>query len=140
MNSPMTAGTAADAALPGPGDILNYVYLFAHEQDRGRDEGVKERPVLVLAVTGRTVLTLAITTRGETYPGTIALPEDVAKGAKLRHPSAVVVTEYNHFTWLGYDVRPVTDAASYVMGRLSPRFFAKIVNAVSANARAVNRN
>ena len=41
----MAAGTTM-TELPRPGDILRYVYLFLRES-RDRDEGVKERPVVV---------------------------------------------------------------------------------------------
>jgi hypothetical protein len=128
------------SALPKPGDILNYVYLFAREQEQGRDEGVKERPVLVVAVTGMTVFTLAITTKGERADRAIPIPPDVAKAASLRNPSAIIVTEYNHFRWLGFDVRPVASGPSYVRGRLSPSFFAKVLNSVGIEARAVHRD
>ncbi len=35
---------------PEPGSVIRYAYLWADEQRRGREEGRKDRPVLVLAV------------------------------------------------------------------------------------------
>ena len=46
----------------------------------------------------------------------------------------MVVNEYNVFTWLGYDIRPV--ANSFVAGRLPPGFAHKVLSAV-ATVRAV---
>ncbi len=58
----MTSGTTD---LPKPGHVLRYVYLFAEEAARGRDEGVKERFVVVGGVLGRRYRVAAITTKGE---------------------------------------------------------------------------
>lgn len=49
VNLPMTAGKTD---RPAAGHILRYVYLFEEEQRRGRDEGVKERFVVVVGVDG----------------------------------------------------------------------------------------
>ena len=135
----MAAGTTK-TELPRPGDILRYVYLF-HRESRERDEGVKERPVVVIDAdpATRRVAVLAVTTKGERNPGTIALPDTVAAAAGLSRGSAVVVNEYNAFTWLGYDIRPV--ANGFVAGRLPPRFAHKVLTAAaSAGAVAVERD
>ena len=50
-----------------------------------------------------------MTTKGDRYTAAIVLPDDVAKAAGLALKSAVLVTEYNSFTWLGYDIRPVAE-------------------------------
>ena len=135
----MAAGTTK-TELPRPGDILRYVYLF-HRESRKRDEGVKERPVVVLDAdpATRRVAVVAVTTKGERNPGTIALPDAVASAAGLSCGSAVVVSEYNAFTWLGYDIRPVSNG--FVAGRLPPRFAHKVLTAAaSAGAVAVERD
>ena len=135
----MAAGTTK-TDLPRPGDILRYVYLF-HRESRDRDEGVKDRPVVVIDAdpATRRVAVVAITTKGERHPGTIALPDAVASAAGLSRGSAVVVSEYNAFTWLGYDVRPV--ANGFVAGRLPPGFAQKILTAAaSVGAVAVDRD
>lgn len=135
----MAAGTTK-ADLPRAGDVLRYVYLFLRES-RDRDEGVKERPVVVIDAdpATRRVAVLAVTTKGERYQGTIALPDPVATAAGLARGSAVLVTEYNVFTWLGYDIRPV--ASGFVAGRLPPGFANKVLTAVAnANPREVDRD
>ena len=131
----MAAGTTK-TELPRPGDILRYVYLF-HRESRDRDEGVKERPVVVIDAepATRRVAVLAVTTKGERHPGTIALPDAVATTAGLSRGSAVVVGEYNLFTWLGYDIRPV--AGGFVAGRLPPGLAHKILTAVATRGTVV---
>ena len=130
----MAAGTTK-SELPRRGDVLRYVYLF-HRESQDRDEGVKERPVVVIDAdpATRRVAVVAVTTRGERSPGAIMLPDTVASAAGLSKGSAVVVNEYNVFTWLGYDIRPV--ANSFVAGRLPPGFAHKVLSAV-ATGRAV---
>ena len=75
----MAAGTTK-TELPRRGEILRYVYLF-HRESRDRDEGVKERPVVVIDAdpATRRVAVLAVTTKGERNPATIALPDAVAE-------------------------------------------------------------
>ena len=130
----MAAGTTK-TKLPRRGDILRYVYLFLSES-RERDEGVKERPVVVIDAdpATRRVTVVAVTTKGERAPGSIALPDPVATAAGLNRGSAVVVKEYNVFTWLGYDIRPV--AGGFVAGRLPPGFAHKVLKAVANNGAA----
>ena len=135
----MAAGTTK-TELPRPGDILRYVYVF-HRESRDRDEGVKERPVVVVDadLATRRVAVVAVTTKGERNPGSIMLPDGVASAAGLSRGSAVVVNEYNVFTWLGYDIRPV--AGVFVAGRLPPGFAQKVLMAVATGgAVGVNRD
>ena len=135
----MAAGTTK-TELPRRGEILRYVYLFLRER-RDRDEGVKERPVVVIDAdpATRRVAVLAVTTKGDRYPGTLALPAPVATAAGLDPGSAVLPTEYNAFTWLGYDIRPVVNG--FVAGRLPPGFANKVLTAVAkAKPHAVDRD
>ena len=135
----MAAG-ATKTDLPRLGEILRYVYLF-HRESRDRDEGVKERPVVVIDAdpASRRVAVVAVTSKGERNPGTIALPDAVALAAGLSRGSSVVVSEYNVFTWLGYDIRPV--AGGFVAGRLPPGFAQTVLKAVATRgAVAVDRD
>src|SRR3546814_18544137 len=74
----------ADTHFPAVGEIINYVFLFHHEAQH-RDEGVKERPCVVVAVDAakRQVIVAPLTTKGERYPHTLPVPSVVAKGASL---------------------------------------------------------
>jgi len=126
--------------LPKVGDILHYVYLFTHEQAAGRDEGIKTRPVMVVATSGRRVFTVAITTKGESRTSTLPIPDRVADLAGLARGTAVVVDQYNHFSWIGYDIRPVTSEPSYVAGRMPPGFTNAVISALKSGAKGINRD
>ena len=77
----MTAGPTT--ALPKCGDIFHYAYLFGHNLDGGRDDGVKEHLVMVAAVDGPTVFTIAITSEGEGCGLSMKFPDEVAHKAGL---------------------------------------------------------
>ena len=126
--------------LPRIGDILHYVYLFTHEQQAGREEGIKTRPVVVIATRGQRVFTVAITTKADKQRATLPIPDRVADLAGLARGTSVVVEQYNHFTWIGYDIRPVTPEPSYVAGRMPPGFTNTIISALKANATGIDRD
>ena len=132
----MTSGSIDQIKI---GHVLRYLYLFKSEADAGRDDGVKERPVVVLHVDhdeGR-VYVLPVTTKGDGKAGAIALPAEVASASGLAPQSSVLVTEYNHFRWLGFDLRPVGEG--FIAGRLPPGFTAKI-RALAAGAQGIDRD
>jgi hypothetical protein len=126
--------------LPRIGQVLNYVYLFRHEAST-RDEGIKNRPVVVIDVneTSKRVTVLPVTSQGERYKDAVPIPPDVAQAANLRVPAAILVSEYNIFTWLGFDLRPLASAGGFVIGRLSPGFTAKI-RTLAATAKPIERD
>lgn len=126
--------------LPKVGDILHYVYLFTHEQQAGRDEGVKTRPVMVLATKGQRVFTVAITTKGDRKGSSLPIPDQVADAAGLARGTSVVIDQYNHFNWIGYDIRPVSPEPSYVAGRMPPGFTNTVISSLMANAKGINRD
>jgi hypothetical protein len=126
--------------LPKVGDILHYVYLFTHEQEAGREEGIKTRPVMVAAVSGQRVFTLAITTKRDRTHSTLPIPDPVADRAGLARGTSIVIDQYNHFTWIGYDIRPVTSEPSYVAGRMPPGFTNSVLSALGAGAKGINRD
>ena len=132
----MTSGTIDQIKV---GHVLRYVYLFKSEAAAGRDEGVKERPVVVIDVDydTRRVMVLPVTTKGDGRPGAVPLPAPVASACGLSPQSAIVVTEYNDFRWLGYDIRPVGNG--YITGRLPPGFTDKILM-LAAGAQGIDRD
>ncbi len=100
---------------PQRGSVIRYSYLWADENARGQEEGRKDRPALVLALSikeaeGTTeVLVLAVT---HTLPADAAdavpFPQDVKYRLGLDDaPSWIVTTEANSFIWPGPDIRPV---------------------------------
>ncbi|MEY2925927.1 MAG: hypothetical protein RL367_404 [Pseudomonadota bacterium] len=126
--------------LPKLGQVLNYVYLFRHEASL-REEGVKDRPVVVIDVneTTKRVAVLPVTSQGERYKGAVSIPPDLGQAANLRPPSAILVSEFNFFTWLGFDLRPLASSGGFVIGRLPPGFTAKI-RLLAATAKPVERD
>lgn len=128
----MTAGTTNRTPHPRVGDLLNYIFLFGAEHRGGLDEGNKARPCMVIGVNAGTnrVQVVPLTTKGDRYPGTLAVPQDVTQKANLDYPTAVVVAETNSFTWLGFDLRPLVATGSNYIGRMPPGFTAKIMSAV----------
>ena len=129
---PPTSGATNPTPLPKRGDVLNYVYLFKHEADAGRDEGVKARPVMVMAVAGRRVIVMPITTKGETTPATsLPIPEPVATAMGLSSStgSSLVPGELNAFDWVGHDLRAIGQTTSFLFGRCPPGFFATALEA-----------
>jgi hypothetical protein len=100
---------------PERGSVIRYGYLWADESTAGQEEGRKDRPVLVLALSvkeqfGTTqLLVLAITHTPRADPdGAISLPRAVKRRIGLDDaPAWIVTTEANAFTWPGPDIRPI---------------------------------
>ena len=130
--SPPTSGTTSATPLPRLGDVLNYVYVFKRDADAGRDEGVKARPVMVMAVVGHRVTVMPLTTKGERASDTaLAIPEPVVKamGLDAGARSSLVPGELNAFDWVGHDLRTIGKSASFLFGRCPPGFFATALDA-----------
>ena len=100
---------------PVPGLVISYAYLWRDQQNQGREEGVKDRPgVIVMAVRQeqdeRIVTVAPITHTPPRHPkDAIELPAAVKRRLGLDDErSWVVVTELNRFLWPGPDLRPVS--------------------------------
>ena len=117
---------------PVPGQVIRYSYLWRAEYQRGQEEGVKDRPcVVVLAVTdedGDEVVTVLPVTH--TPPSGSGLAVEIPYATKQRlgldsERSWVVLAEANRFTWPGPDlcmgIRGDPDSVIYgeLPGRLS---------------------
>ena len=110
---------------PKPGLVISYAYLWHDEAKRGREEGVKDRPCLIVGAQAKeeatTVMVMPIT---HTPPSRSdhAVPLSPATKTRLGlddQASWIVTTEYNRFNWPGYDVRPLPGQGSdrsYVYG------------------------
>lgn len=99
---------------PQPGLVVRYAYLWRSEALRGREEGSKDRPcVVVLAVrqeAGRVQVLVAPVTHSP--PGTDTAAIEIPAATKRRlgldgERSWVVVDDLNAFAWPGPDLRPV---------------------------------
>lgn len=104
-------------STPTPGLVISYSYLWNDQAKAGREEGLKDRPcVVVLAVQidgGERVVHVApithtppkITTEAVELPGATKARLGLDEGR-----SWIVTTELNRFTWPGPDMRPISRA------------------------------
>ncbi len=99
---------------PVPGLVISYAYLWRDQQAGGRDEGIKDRPcVIVVAVRreeGERIVTVAPVTHTPPRDArdAIELPLPVKRRLGLdERQSWIVATEMNRFPWPGPDLRPV---------------------------------
>jgi hypothetical protein len=124
-------------ALPGPrpGLVISYAYLWHHEHRAGQEEGVKDRPcVIVLAMerpTDRSPLVRVVPvthSAPDMLTPAIELPRAVKRHLGLDESrSWVVLDEINEFAWPGFDLRPVPRSRdSFTYGFLPPRLFEQL--------------
>lgn len=117
---------------PQPGLVIRYSYLWAHEHDQGREEGVKDRPCAVLLST-RTdddelrVIVLPIThVPPHDAGGAIEIPASTKRRLGLDDDQSwIVLTEGNAFLWPGPDLRPLPggEARTVALGLLPTGLF-----------------
>lgn len=126
---------------PQPGDVLSYAYLWAREAATGQEEGLKDRPVVVvLAVTGvGTSLKLTVAPITHSAPDGLAdaveVPVTVKRDLGLdRERSWIVVTEVNSFLWPGPDVRPLGEDGPFY-GAIPDWLFLTMREAIGVHAR-----
>ncbi len=120
--------------LPEPGLVVSYSYLWHSEYAQGREEGVKDRPcVIVISVQGmggKYLVTVAPVTHSA--PGqpdnAIEFPAETKRRLGLdAGRSWVVVNEVNDFVWPGPDIRPLPDeTARFAYGFLPPGLYRRI--------------
>jgi len=108
--------------------------LWRDQQDRGRDEGVKDRPcVVVLAVRqdeGERIVTVAPITHTPPLNAQDAIELPVATKRRLgldEERSWIVATELNRFPWPGPDLRPIPGKPGvFVYGGLPRRLMLQL--------------
>jgi hypothetical protein len=128
------------STLPEPGEVLNYSYLWQYEYEKGRDEGVKDRPAAVVLVSKARdgvdqVYVVPLTTKAPARDQlAIAVPEAIHRDLGLSADrSWIVITEWNRFSWPGYDIRPIPGREPSVSyGYLPASFFRKVRDAIVA--------
>ena len=132
-------------SLPPPerGSVIRYGYLWADESAAGQEEGRKDRPVLVLALSVREqigtaqLLVLAVTHTPRADPdGAIPLPQAVKRRIGLDDaPAWIVTTEANAFTWPGPDIRPIPGRRprTVVYGRVPNHLLRQVARSFLAN-------
>jgi hypothetical protein len=125
--------------------VLRYAYLWRREADRGREEGSKDRPrVIVLTVTsrdGKAFVTVA--------PITHAPPRDPARAVEIPPDTQrrlgldgerwwIVTDEVNRFAWPGPDLRPVSRErpATFAYGLLPRALYNAVRQKAAEHVRA----
>ncbi len=112
---------------PRPGLVVRYAYLWRSEAARGREDGSKDRPcVVVLAVhaQGRElVVTVAPITHSPPAAAARAVELPAATKRRLGLDGArswIVTDDLNRFVWPGPDLRPVLSQTDNLRLRLAP--------------------
>jgi hypothetical protein len=131
---------------PAPGQVIHYSYLWSEEYERGRDEGSKDRPCVIVVAVDKDVdgldivIVLPIT---HSPPSLLSEAVEIPNRTKVRlglddERSWVVLTEANRFRWPGPDLRPVPRAKprSMIYGLLPETLFNLIQSRFSAALRA----
>lgn len=129
---------------PVPGLVIHYSYLWFEQQQRGQEEGTKDRPcVIVLSVrrkNGQTLVSVApITHRAPSADSkAVVIPADTKRRLGLDdEPSWIVTDELNEFVWPGPDVRAIKPAkAKWFEYGLIPRgLYERVRSAIFAHLR-----
>jgi len=130
-------------APPERGSVIRYAYLWADENERGREEGEKDRPALVLSLAiskadGQTaLLVLAVTHTPRVDPDdAVPFPPEIKRRIGLDDlPSWIVTTEANAFAWPGPDIRPIPGRTptTVVYGRVPDGLLRQVARSFLAN-------
>ena len=126
--------------IPEPADVISYAYLWAREHDSGIEEGLKDRPVVVvvaqIVTEGRTELLVAPVTHATPSAGEgVLIPgRDKRQLGLDSDPSWVVTTEMNRFIWPGPDIRLVKSGDTPLYGAIPPRLYELIRGEILRNA------
>ena len=124
-------------AIPAPelGLVVSYAYLWQSEHERGREEGTKNRPcVIVIAVRdagGHQVVTVAPVTHSAPADAEAVVEFPLATKQRLGLDDArswVVISEGNEFVWPGPDIRPLRlTSGGSIMVFCRQIYFSKVV-------------
>jgi len=100
--------------------VLCFAYLWAREAATGQEEGLKDRPVVVVLATQETgdrlrVLVAPVTHSAPDDAATaIEIPTTVKRDLGLdRERSWIMTNEINSFRWQGPDVRVLDDGTPF---------------------------
>jgi hypothetical protein len=129
---------------PAPGLVVSYSYLWRNEALRGLEEGLKDRPcVVVLAVQiqdGRTIVTVAPITHSPPERPEVAVEIPAETKQRLGLDGArswIVAADLNRFIWPGVDLRPIGRGKdTFAYGLLPAGLYRQVREKVLAVARA----
>ena len=123
--------------------MVSYAYLWRNEALRGRQEGRKDCPcVVVLAVEdrdGQTVVTVAPVTHSPPLHADSAIEIPATTKARLGldgDRSWIVAADLNRFVWPGVDLRPIRrGSGDYAYGLLPDALYRSVRDRVLNLAR-----
>lgn len=99
---------------PRVGQVIRYAYLWKREADAGLEEGLKDRPVVIVVAQrregGRIRVVVAPITLTSPIETGIAIETPPATRRRLGlddEPQWIVLNDLNAFLWPGPDLRPV---------------------------------
>lgn len=111
---------------------------------------MKDRPVAVVVVVQaadgihKVLVVPMTTTQPDKDQAAIEVPDAVRRQLGLKAPrSWIVVSEWNEFSWPGYDIRPISKKSGDISyGALPAGLFRRVRDAIIAGAagRPVNRD
>jgi hypothetical protein len=126
---------------PEIGQVIRHAYLWWNEARKGREEGRKDRPCVIVHLRANDQQEL------ETYicPVTHSPPEvpekamEIPKATKARlglddERSWIITTEVNRFIWPGPDIRP-TPGGGYSYGLLPAAMTRHLIQQIKQNAQ-----
>lgn len=115
--------------------VISYSYLWKHEHKQGRDEGVKDRPCVIILATktladGSTIVTVVPITHAMPQNSNAAIELTVgvksALGLDLQR-SWIIADQVNSFDWPGFDLRPIrSNKPGFVYGFIPPNLLIKV--------------
>ena len=99
---------------PFPGLVIRYGFLWSDEARRGRSEGTKDRPAVIILAQRRredgalVVIVAPIIHRPADADRAIEIPPKVKKYLGLDDDASyIILDELNRFVWPGPDLRPL---------------------------------
>lgn len=121
--------------------MICYAYLWSHEAERGQEEGLKDRPVVVVVahrqVEGGTELLVVPITHSapSRHQDAVEMPAAVKRHLRLDSDrSWIITTEMNRFLWPGPDIRPAPGSDAPLYGAIPERLFEQVRQRVVARA------
>ena len=128
--------------IPEPADVISYSYLWNREARQGQEEGLKDRPVvIVLAKVAKddlTQLLVAPITHSQPSPGEgVPIPPKVKRHLGLDdEPSWIITTELNRFIWPGPDIRLADNMDTPLLGAIPAKLFDQMKAQIVGNRDA----
>lgn len=130
---------------PEPGLVIRYAYLWRDEKRRGKEEGEKDRPCVIVNVhsaqTGDLIIRVAPITRTPPQDPSSAMeiPHGVTQYLGLKDDRQwIVIDETNRFTWPGPDLRRIPHSKpgrEFFHGLIPGALFRRVRDAFVERAR-----